>query len=67
MLRASVGGGGGRAAERQRRKLAAAAAWSGEHGRGGGVWVVEREPERGDSHGEEKDVRLTRGARGRDK
>jgi hypothetical protein len=56
--------GGGAACERRRRILAAAAAWSGEHGRGGGVQAVEQEHERGSSRGEEKNVRLTRGAAG---
>ena len=49
------------------RGLAAAAVRSGEHWRGGGVRVVERETERGGSRGEEEEKRLIRGARGRDK
>ena len=56
---------------RQRRGvLVAAVAWSSGCARtqsGGGIQAEEREHGRGGSHGEEKGVRLTRGACGRDK
>ena len=62
--------GGGAEYWQRRGVMAAAAAWSSgcaQTQSGGGVRAVEREHGRGGSRGEEKGMRLTRGARGRDK